>query len=629
MTDESETSDLHPLDLTQDKRKGLLELFPEIRTEGDKIDFERLRAVLGETIDVGKERYGMTWPGKADCLKTIQTPSGGTLLPARQESVEFDTTEHLIIEGDNLEVLKLLQKAYLGKVKLIYIDPPYNTGNDFIYPDNYTESLQTYLEYTGQADIEGKKFGTNTEDSGRFHSRWLNMMYPRLYLAKNLLRDDGLLFVSMNDRERDNLKKLCDDVFGEESFIACFVWQSKKGGGSDTGSVVEDHEYVLAYANHESASGLSRIPVEAEALDKTDEKGDYRRGRELNKWGSNSRREDRPTMWFPITGPDEIDVFPIRNDGTEGRWRWGKKKMLDIVQRGDVEFEQRSDGTYVVYEKIRSTNPRYKPYRTFLRDTKTTADGSKEVKALFDDKSVFEFPKPKDLLKTIIEIGSTNEDDIVLDFFAGAGTTAHAVLESNMEDGGNRTFILVQLPEPCPEDSEASKAGYPNVAEITKERVRRVIKQLTQAEAGQLPMNGKSDRGFKVFRLAESNFRTWDASTSKDGNSLAQQLELHVEHIREGRAGEDILYEILLKSGFALTTPIERIEVAAKAVYSVADGAMLVCLEKELTIDVIRTMADLKPQRLICLDAGFAGNDQLKANAVELFKSKEIVFKTV
>lgn len=631
---EPEKLDLLSLNPADEKisrlQAAISEIMPEALTEGRSIDFDKLKLALGEVVDAGKERYGMTWPGKADCFKTIQTPSTGTLLPATEESVEFDTTENLIIEGDNLEVLKLLQKAYLSKVKMIYIDPPYNTGNDFIYPDNYTESLQTYLEYTGQVDAEGKRFGTNTEDSGRFHSKWINMMYPRLYLARNLLRDDGLLFISINDREKDSLRKICDEIFGEENFIASLVWQSKKGGGSDTGSIVEDHEYIIVYSKYEKTSGLSRITIEAEELDRKDEKGDYRRGRELNKWGSNSRREDRPTMWFPISGPNGADVFPIRNDGAEGCWRWGKNKMFAIVNRGDVEFVNREDGTFIVYEKIRSTNPRFKPYRTFLAGTKTTADGSKEVKGLFNEKKVFDFSKPTDLIKHLLEIGSPNEDDIILDFFAGSGTTAHALLEKNKEDEADRRFILVQLPENCATDSEAAKEGYQTISEITKERVRRIIKKLNDEEAGQLPLgNAKQDRGFRVFKLSKSNFKSWDTSIPKEGKALEQQLELHIDHIREGRTSEDILYEILLKSGFPLTTSVEKSELESMSVYSVAGGGMLICLEKELTLDVIRAMAEHKPQRIVCLDMGFAGNDQLKANAVQIFKTKDIVFRTV
>lgn len=353
-------------DVLAERIATLREEFPEVFTEG-KIDFETLRRTLGDEVVAGRERYGLSWAGKAEAVRSIQTPSAATLIPDREESVQFDSTENLFIEGDNLEVLKLLQKSYHGRVKMIYIDPPYNTGNEFIYPDNFREGIEDYLRYSGQVDDEGMKLSTNTETSGRYHSKWLNMMYPRLFLARNLLRDDGVIFVSINDHEVHNLRLLMDEVFGEENFVGIFTWQSKKGGGSDNASVVVDQEYVICFVKASDFNALARLTLEAEPLDRHDEKGPYRLGRELNKWGANSRREDRPTMFFPIPGPNGEDVYPIRNDDVEGCWRWGKKKMIEIVDRGDVEFVERAngaEGTYTVYEKIRSTDPRAKPYRT-------------------------------------------------------------------------------------------------------------------------------------------------------------------------------------------------------------------------------------------------------------------------
>ncbi len=639
------------LDIAAENRVRLKQLFPTVFTEtrNDKgemtesIDFEKLKAELGTFSDLfesRRERYGMEWPGKKEALHLIQTLSSATLKPCRQESVNFDTTENLFIEGDNLEVLKLLQTSYYGKVKMIYIDPPYNTGKEFIYPDNFSESLETYLEYAGLIDGEGKKFSTNTANEGRFHTRWLNMMYPRLYLARNLLRDDGVIFISIDDNEVSNLRKLCDEIFGEYNFVGCFVWQSKKGGGSDAGTVVKDHEYVLSYSKDEAVSGLSKISIEAEKLDKEDEKGKYRVGRELNKWGANSRREDRPTMWFPIKGPGGVDVFPIRNDGKEGCWRWGNKKMQEIAISGEVEFVKRSDGTYIVYEKIRSTDDRFKPYRTFIVETKTTADGSKVVKNLFGDRKVFDFPKPNELLKILFEIGSTNEDDLILDFFAGSATTAHAVLDLNKQDKGNRKFILVQLPEPCAPDSEAFKAGYKTIADIGKERIRRVINKLNTEEEGKLDLDnaGKQDRGFKVLKLDKSNFRQWQKlEPSASPEQILDQLSLHIDHIDAKATPEELLYEILLKAGFTLTDKIEPKTISGKELFSVSDGALLLCLEESVTKELIDAVIDLNPQQFLCLDSAFHGNDQLKANAVQTFnahnmqkeKHNQILFKTV
>lgn len=627
MATEIEKLDLRSMSITDEQKAKLKELFPEAFTEGGKIDFDRLKLTLGESVDVGKERYGMNWPGKADCFKAIQQPSVATLLPDRDESVNFDETENVFIEGDNLEVLKLLQKSYFAKIKMIYIDPPYNTGNDFIYPDDYTESLQTYLQYTGQVDSEGKKFSTNTEADGRFHSKWLNMMYPRLFLARNLLREDGVIFISIDDREVVNIRALMNEAFGEECFLGQIVWHSKKGGGGDVKTVVAEHEYVVAYAKLNPESAVGRRQIEAQPLVLKDEKGPYRKGRELNKWGAGSARADRPTMFFPIPGPNGEDVYPIRNDGSEGRWRLGKPAMLRIVSERNALFEPRSDGTYIVYQKIRSAEPRYKSYRTLLNDVGTAAEGTAVLKDLFDGKSPFEFPKPPKLIRRLLDVGGVGDDDIVLDFFAGSGTTAGAALEHSVEQDLSLRFILVQLPE------LVEGGGLPTVAEITKERIRRVIKKLSEEDARKLDLQeeSKPDRGFKVFKLQSSSFSAWNPAVEKDADALAKQLEMHVQHIVAGRTEEDILFEILLKSGYALSAPIEKLNPAGKTVYSIDGGLLVICLDHGLNKEVIQAIAGLQPtpERVVLLDEGFAGNDQLKTNAVQTMKAKGIVFHTV
>jgi adenine-specific DNA-methyltransferase len=623
---EPEKLDLTSHNLPADKTAELLRLFPEIRTEGDKIDFDKLKLVLGQSVDAGKERYGMTWAGKADCFKTIQAPSTGTLLPVPEESVDFDTTENLIIEGDNLEVLKLLQKAYLGKVKTIYIDPPYNTGNDFIYPDNYTESLQTYLEYTGQVDAEGKKFGTNADTDGRFHSRWLNMMYPRLYLARNLLREDGVIFISIDDNEVDNLWKLCDEVFGEENFLASICWERADSPKMDSQYFSLKHDYLICYAKNAEEFSVIRIAYEGEDLpehfNKVDENGRKYYLKPLRAMGGQGEtREARPNLYYGIEAPDGSLVYPKLQGGRDGAWRWSSAKLKKELSK----IEWVNKGTeWTPYYRIYADESAGKPPETILfsEDVGSTRTATAELKSLFEEGKYFDTPKPTALIKYLLQITSTS-DDIVLDFFAGSGSTADAIFQFNKEGSHSCKFILVQLPEPT-ENEE-----FPTIADITKERVRRAIKKINDEEAGQFQLGETQDRGFRVFKLAESNFKGWEASTPKDGNALVQQLELHIDHIREGRTSEDILYEILLKSGFPLTTPVEKIELEGKAVYSVAGGGMLICLEKELTLEVIRAMAEKKPQRVICLDLGFVGNDQLKANAVQIFKTKEVVFKTV
>ncbi|CUQ65505.1 site-specific DNA-methyltransferase [Candidatus Nitrospira inopinata] len=633
MTDQPDKLDLRSHDIAEDKRQELLRLFPEIRTEGGKIDFDRLKLALGESVDVGKERYGMTWPGKAECFKTIQMPSLGTLRPCLEESVNFDTTENLIIEGDNLEVLKLLQKSYLGKVKMIYIDPPYNTGNDFIYPDNYTESLQTYLEYTGQVDAQGKKFSTNTETDGRFHSKWLNMMYPRLYLARNLLREDGLVFISIDDTEVDNLKKLANEIFGEENFVEQLVWKNKYNSGALTKGFSNVHEYIVCYSKMPVENILAPLSEEAIAEYKGKDVKFPVRGGYVTQPLATGSKDPRPNLRFPITWKGQ-EIWPDK------QWLWSKERVDAALANDEI----------VVNETDGKLNVRVKQYlrdeRGQMRKTKPLSlligpynqEGSKEVDGLLG-KDVFDFPKPSALIQFLLSISvndGSNSEDIILDYMAGSGTTAHAVLDLNKQDGGNRKFILVQLPEPT------GRQDYPTIADICKERVRRVIKSLNDEDAGKLDLEGAKpqDRGFKVFKLAESNFTPWEAEAPKDAETLARQLDLHVDHIREGRAELDLLYEILLKSGFPLTTPVQKLtlplttalsqEERGKTVYSVAGGALFICLERDLTLDLIRAMADKKPERVVCLDAGFAGNDQLKANAVQIFKTKGVTsFKTV
>ena len=633
--DQPDKLDLRSLDISDERQQELLRLFPEVRTEVGKLDFDRLKLALGEVVDVGKERYGMSWPGKADCFRTIQAPSLGTLRPSPEESVAFDATENLIIEGDNLEVLKLLQKSYLGKVKMIYIDPPYNTGNDFIYPDNYTESLQTYLEYTGQADDEGHRFGTNTDTDGRFHSKWLNMMYPRLYLARNLLREDGVISISIDDNEVDNLRKLCDDVFGAENFIAVLVRKRQMSTGMGNDPVSQDHEYVLAYARaSELAVMYGLAPKEADYTLR-DARGKYR----STDLTIGMTKQMRPKQFYAIRNPETGKEFWPSDNRV---WRFQPSVMQTAIDSDGIIWpnaDGRTRPRFKTRYDSKSALLRQLPVSTMMATGQRTTDedetvetliaglnqeGTKELRDLLGDQ-VVEYPKPVSLLRTLLGL-ATRSDDIVLDFFAGSGTTAHAVLDLNKQDGGKRKFILVQLPEPT------GREDYPTIADITKERVRRVIAKLSDEDAGKLDLDGGTapDRGFRVFKLAESNFKPWNAQVAHDAQALEEQLDMHVDHVREGRSNEDLLYEILLKSGFSLTTPVDAVPMAGKIVYAVAGGALFICLERELTLEVIRTMAGSRPERVVCLDEGFAGNDQLKANAVQIFKTKGVTsFKTV
>ena len=622
---EIEKLELTSTKIVDEQRQKLKELFPEVFTEGLKIDLERLKLTLGEMTDPGKERYGMNWPGKADCFKIIQQPSIATLSPSREESADFDTTENLFIEGDNLEVLKLLQKSYFGKIKMIYIDPPYNTGNDFIYPDNYSESLDTYLRYTGQIDDEGRKYSTNTEADGRFHSKWMNMMYPRLFLARNLLKEDGVIFTSIDDKEVNNLRALMNEVFGEDNFVAQITWKSRKypDARAKTG-VSTDHEYILIY-NRSDFGRLRGIERDETKFSNPD---NDRRG----PWMSRSllglaTKQQRPNLHYAIKDPEKGNIFePPADTG----WRYAKDRMEELIATNCILFPSKPDG-----------RPREKKFRSDMQsemiafptivDDTFTADGTVEIRNLFGGE-LFDFSKPSNLIKKLLVQGA-DKDAVVLDFFSGSSSTAHATFDLNKEDRGSRKFIMVQLPEPTDENSEAYKAGFKTIADIGKERIRRVIKkiQAEHEEKKDLFSGNKPalDLGFKVFKLQPSNFKLWDGEVAKDKDSIERQLALFVEHINPKSSQEDILYEILLKSGFPLSTKIEKIKLAKKTVFSLADGSMFICLEKELTPEVIKAMAEQKPIRVVCLDEGFKANDQLKTNAVQIMKTRNITFRTV
>jgi adenine-specific DNA-methyltransferase len=645
MTDQPKKLDLNSLNISAEKQQELLDLFPEARTEDGKIDFDRLKIALGEIVDVGKERYGMNWPGKADCFRTIQTPSSGTLLPCPEESVNFDTTENLIIEGDNLEVLKLLQKSYLGKVKMIYIDPPYNTGNDFIYPDNYSESLQTYLEYTGQVDDAGKKFGTNNDTDGRFHSRWMNMMYPRLYLAKNLLREDGVIFINIGEEELTNLIKISDEIFGEENRLSVISRVAKTASNKGT-FFAPTVDFILCYAKNRYELPQFSDSVDESLYRKTEIEGirkneKYRDDIALYQSALDTRVNQRywiqcPDGSFVIPPgksiPEKIeDGYKAKPEKGDGVWRWTPEtffanRLLLVFKKTNTSpllDQNGNQANYNIYTKS-YLKDRMEGGGTLPRNLLTEFFNRKGADLLKKYKIEFDYSKPVELIKYLLQITGCSGNDIVLDFFAGSCTTGHSVFDWNLQNGSNVKFICVQLPEPI------ANPDFKTIADIGKERMRRVIYKWKEANQGSLGFDSNKIIGFRVFKLSPSNFKPWNTDLPRDAATLEKQLELHIEHIREGRNQDDILYEILLKSGFPLTTPVESLTLAGKKVFSVAGGELLICLEPDLTMEVIRAMAALKPERVVCLDAGFAGNDQLKTNAVEIFKTQGVPsFKTV
>ncbi len=636
---EPEKMELTSMSITEDQKAKLKQVFPEVFNE-DKIDFDKLRRSLGDEIDEGEERFGMIWPGKNDCFKVIQQPSIGTLKPAKDESVNWNDTENLFIEGDNLEVLKLLQRSYYGKVKMIYIDPPYNTGAEFVYPDKYSESLDTYLAYTGQTDAEGLRFSTNTEAEGRFHSKWMNMMYSRLYLARNLLRGDGILLVSIDFNEINNLRSLCDEVFGEENFIESVIWKKRYGAGGGSKGFAKLHEYILVYSKTPIKNLEAPLTEEQIALyNKRDEKFNQRGGYVTQPLATSSKGERSNLMYTIIHEASEI------TPKAGSRWLWSKGKFDLAYANNEIVINKNNTGFSVRFKQyLRDINGKIRNGKPLsIKSDIFNQEGTKEVADLLGKRGIFEFPKPSRLLEhffSFIVNDDDNKDGIYLDFFSGSCTSAHAVLNLNKEDNGNRNFIMMQLPEPCDDKSEAFKAGYKTIADIGKERIRRVIKKIEEEQAteakdakGALPGMGDEqatfDLGFKVFKLDKSNFNIWDG-TVEESSDIEGQLKLAIDHIDPDSNDEDILYELLLKSGFELTTTIQDLQLAGKKVYSVADNALLICLDRKLTKEVIAEMARLQPARVVCLDAGFADNDQLKTNAVQIMKSHDVEdFRTV
>lgn len=693
MTDDTKLP-LHSDNPTEALLAQLREQVPNVFTEG-KVDWEKLKSTLGERIETRAERYGLTWAGKSEAFRAVQTPSVGTLLPMPEESVNFDTSENLIIEGDNLEVLKLLQKSYHGKVKMIYIDPPYNTGNEFIYPDNYREGLDDYLRYSGQVSDEGLKQTTNTETSGRFHSKWLTMMYPRLFLARNLLRDDGVIFVSIDDNEVHNLRVLMNEVFGEENFIAQLVWEKTRKNDAKLFSV--GHDYMIVYTRsmavikanktiwREAKAGAKEIMEHYRLLRKKHEADDLAIQNALREWyaslpkthpskklsrykwvdkhgpwrdrdiswpGGGGPRYDVPhpysripckvpergwgfASWESMKQQIDLGLIVFRDDHTQPPFR--KAHLIPVLEELDEDAELLSDGDTEDDVDVEESPQEDEDDVVGLQVMpsviyKQSQVSVKYLRKLLDGK-IFDNPKDHEILGRLVRYCVLpSEDAIVLDFFAGSGTTGEAVFRANLEDDGSRRFILVQLPEPVKEKSTAYKLGYHTITEITRERVRRVITKLNKADADKLDLEGstKQDRGFRAFRLSSSNFKIWDANqAATDPERLAEQLQLYADNVEGQREQVDILFELILKAGLPLSSKVEQIQVEGKPVYAIAAGQFLICLEDPITQEVLRGMMARAPLQILCLDAAFQGNDPLKTNTVLEAKSHGITFRTV
>lgn len=587
------------MNIVQDNIEKLKEIFPEIFTEG-KIDFEVLKQLLGEKIEIDKERYSFTWKGKAEARQIAQEVSSGTLRPFKEDSKDWDNTENIYIEGDNLEVLKLLQKSYHGKIKMIYIDPPYNTGKDFVYKDNFKDSLKNYLEITSQIGKDGQRLSTNSETDGSYHSKWLNMMYPRLKLARNLLTDDGVIFISIDDNEQENLKKICDEIFGEENFIAQVIWERAFSPVNLKKHFSESHDYIICYSKNKELSICNGLKRGKEADDRYSNPDNDIRG----PWtsGDFSVGPAVEANIYEIITPNGRSCFP-----PNGRsWRVSEEKFKEMVTENRVWFGE--DGSGV---------PRQK---RFLKDVKNSItpmtiwkytevghsqEATKNLKELFNNVHVFDYTKSVELLKRCIELYN-QKDSIILDFFSGAATTAHAVMQLNSEDGGNRKYIMVQLPEVCDEKSEAYKAGYKNICEIGKERIRRAGVKIKTDESLPMENREKLDIGFKVFKLDSSNIKEWDS----EANNLKQMLLDSVDNIKLDRTSLDILYEVLLKYGLELNVPIEENE----NFYSIGGGTLLVNLNKEIDTEVIDSICE-EYRNLLEIDEDFKTTVVLRDSA--------------
>ncbi len=610
------------MDLENANMGKLKSVFPECFSEG-KLDIDKLLSLCGEYIDNDFEKYKFEWKGKSECLRLAQKRSTGTLRPCKEKSVNFDDTQNVYIEGDNLEVLKLLQTAYFNKIKMIYIDPPYNTGNDFVYEDDFADPMARYKEVTQQTTK------SNPETMGRYHTNWLNMMYPRLRLAANLLTDDGVIFISIDEIEMPNLRKVCDEIFGEENHIADFVWHNKRGGGNDAKYVAVEHEYVLMYAKNVSNLDRLFVPYSPEYVSR------YKEEDEIGKYFWDTFKRKSGKQYYPITCPDgtvlENDEF-----GNPISWLRSEPRFREDISKGEIRIIKINDKWSVQFKQRMPEGK--KPRTIFLEESifekeGTTGDGSREVLELFT-KNLFNNPKPLNLIKHLLTF-DTKDNDIILDFFSGSATTAHAVMQLNAEDGGNRKFICVQLPELCDEKSEAYKAGYKTICEIGEERIRRAGQKILEGQDTQIAMGDEEkkplDIGFKVFRLDTSNLKLWDSTPITGDNQLemfTERMNSMIESIKDDRSDMDVIYEIMLKMGVPLDTAVQYIEIDGKIVYIVGDFLLMIALYNDITAEDIDAMAAYAPAKIVCAEQGFK-DDTALSNAHYILRDKQIELKLV
>ncbi len=633
-------------ELVKEDVDRLRSLFPNVFVEG-KIDFEKLRTTLGDIVDKSPDRYIFSWAGKRNAIQILQMPTRATLIPIKEKSMNFDTTENIFIEGDNLEVLKLLYKPYFGKVKLIYIDPPYNTGNDFIYADNYADPLDSYLKITGQKSAEGNLLTTNPETSGRYHSSWLSMIYPRLFLARQLLQEDGVVILSIDDHEFHNLRRIMDEIFGEENFIGQITLQSNPRGSQASKYLAAVHEYLLIYCKNTQSFDIKGFELGEQT--KSEFIYTYKDGRKyrllgLRQRGGAWKREQRPKLYFPIyinskNGEVQLEksttfskeVLPKRPTGEDSRWKWSKEKVArsrEYVVGKRINRAGQEDSWDIFHMDFLETEEgeerTAKPKTIWIDKELNYQNGRAEVKKLFNGIDLFDFPKPTYLIKKILDMFDL-DGEIIMDFVAGSGTTAHAVLSKNFEDGGNRKFICVQLQEPVPEKSEAYKAGYSTISEVCKERIRRAAQQLK---------NGASkssadifDAGFKVFKLAESNYKSWKGVEEKTPEKYATEMKAYIDSLVKDWKKENVVYEVAIKEGFGLNSKVDlEKKYKDNEIWRVTDPEngqdFLLCLDDKIKPSTVKNLDISKEQMFVCRD--IALDDTTAANLALTCRLKTI-----
>lgn len=607
----------------EDNITKIAQLFPDCVTETvdersgqpkHLIDFEKLKQNLSDSVMSERaERYQFTWPDKSKAILLANSPINATLRPCREDSVDFDNTQNLYIEGDNLDVLKCLKETYLHKVKMIYIDPPYNTGNDFVYEDDFAQSSEGYLANSGQFDEQGNRMFTNAESNGRFHTDWLNMIYPRLKVARDLLTDDGVIFISIDDNEEKNLRNICDEIFGAENRIETIVWKNKYGAGAYTVGFISVHEYVLCYSKKKISNITSELDEEGQAVySKKDEKYAIRGGYMTQPLMTNSLG-NRPNLMYPIEYKG-VSIYPRK------QWVWSQERLQNAINNNEVEFNLQKDGTYSVRSKayLRDENGKMRRGKPLsLMTGPFNQEGTKEIRSLFEGKSIFDFTKPTQLIKKFLSLQINDSDDtdfIVLDYFSGSATTAHAVMQLNSEDGGNRKFIMVQLPEKTDEKSEAFKAGYKNICEIGKERIRRAGKKIKEES----PLTTQDlDTGFRVLKLDSTNMQ--DIYYSPKDISQAD-LFSQVDNVKPDRTGEDLLFQVMLELGATLDSKIETTTVAGKTIYNVAEGYLVACFDPDVTDEVVKAIAQMQPAYAVLRDTSMK-DDSTATNFEQIFKT--------